>query len=112
MYARTFPEPGEKIRVSEGGGIGARWSADGRRIFYRHGDTVKVANVQTQPTFEVVSHETLFNGPYSGIDPHPDGTHVVAIKRAEAAQGRAADRHLYFVVNWLDGVRTRLSASR
>ena len=80
VYVRAFPEPGEKIKVSEGDGIGARWLADGRRIFYRNRDTTKVAHVRTEPTFEVVSHETLFSGPYTGIDPHPDGTHIVAIK--------------------------------
>lgn len=108
VYVRAFPDPGVETKVSEGGGIGARWSADGGRIFYRNGDTTKVANVRTEPTFEVLSHETLFSGPYSGIDPHPDGTHIVAIKRGGTAQDRAPDRHLYFVVNWLEGLKSRL----
>ncbi len=112
IYVRAFPDPGVEIKVSEGGGIGARWSADGKRIFYRNGDTTKVANVRTDPTFAVVSHETLFSGPYSGIDPHPDGTHVVAIKRSGTAENRATDRHLYFVVNWLDDVKARLGVER
>ncbi len=112
VYVRRFPEPGEKIKVSEGGGLGARWSADGGRIFYRTGDTTKVANVRTEPTFEVLSHETLFVGPYSGVDPHPDGTHVVAIKRVGAAGETAVDRRLYFVVNWLDGIEELLGAGR
>jgi len=112
VYVRRFPEPGEKIKVSEGYGIGARWSADGRRIFYRNGDTTKVTNVRTEPTFEVISHESLFSGPYRGIDPHPDGTRVVAIKRIGAAEQTAADRRLYFVVNWLNGVRELLGTDR
>jgi serine/threonine-protein kinase len=112
VYVRTFPEPGEKIKVSEGSGLGARWSADGRRIFYRNGDTTKVANVRTEPTFAVVSHESLFTGPYRGVDPHPNGTHVVAIKRIGAGGGPAADRRLYFVVNWLDGVEALLGVGR
>ena len=110
VYVRAFPDPGEKIKVSEGDGIGARWV--GSRIFYRNGDTTKVTNVRTEPTFEVLSHETLFPGPYSGIDPHPDGTKIVAIKRVGSMAESGADQHLYWVVNWLDGVRTRLSASR
>jgi len=112
VYVRTFPDPGEKIKVSEGDGIGARWSADGSRIFYRNGDTTKVTNVRTEPTFEVLSHETLFSGPYRGIDPHPDGTHIVAIKRVGSMAESGADRHLYFVVNWLDGVKARLGVGR
>ncbi len=112
VYVRAFPDPGRKIKVSEGEGIGARWSADGRRIFYRNRDTTKVAHVRTEPTFEVVSHETLFSGPYSGIDPHPDGTHIVAIRRGGATEAPIEDRHLYFVVNWLDGVKARLGVGR
>ena len=112
VYVRAFPDPGEKIKVSEGEGIGARWSADGRRIFYRNRDTTKVANVRTEPTFEVVSHETLFSGPYSGIDPHPDGTHIVAIRRGGATEVDPLNRQLYWVVNWLDGVKARLGVGR
>ena len=67
-------------------------------------------NVRTEPTFQVLSRETLFAGPYSGIDPHPDGTHIVAIKRGGADEGRVQDRHLYFVVNWLEGVKARLGS--
>jgi eukaryotic-like serine/threonine-protein kinase len=112
VYARRFPEPGRKFRVSEGGGIGARWSADGHRIFYRNGDTTKVTNVRTDPTFEILTRETLFTGPYSGIDPNPDGTGVVAIRRAGAERGRDGGRHLYFVVNWVNGVEARLGTGR
>jgi Tol biopolymer transport system component len=107
VYVQSFPIPGERRKVSEGGGIGARWAADGGRIFYRSGDTVKVAHVRTAPDFAVVSHETLFTGPYEGIDPHPDGTRVVAIKRLQARES-AQDRRLFWVVNWLDDVRERL----
>ncbi len=101
VYAQSFPEPGLKVRISEGWGIGARWHQDG--IFYRNGDSVKVARVRTDPRLEVTAHETLFVGPYSGIDPHPDGTRVVAIKRAQP-EGADSGRRLLFVVNWLEGV--------
>ncbi len=111
IYVMEFPEPSGRIRVSTGGGLGARWSTDGRRIFYRSGDTTKVANVRTAPSFEVLSDEALFNGPYTGIDPHPDGTQLVAIKRIDE-NGSAVDDHLYFVVNWLDGVLARLGVGR
>ncbi len=110
VYVRTFPDPGEKIKVSEGDGIGPRWS--GSRIFYRNGDTTKVTNVRTEPTFEVLSHETLFSGPYSGIDPHPNGTYIVAIKRVGSMAESGADQHLYWVVNWLDGVKAALGVGR
>lgn len=107
MYVQSFPVPGERVKVSEGDGIGARWAADGERIFYRNADTVKVVRIRTDPEFAVVSHEVLFTGPYSGIDPHPEGNHVVAIKRLRTPES-AEDRRLLWAVNWLDGVRARL----
>jgi eukaryotic-like serine/threonine-protein kinase len=37
VYLRPFPGPGGKWQLSAGGGSRPAWSADGRRIFYRHG---------------------------------------------------------------------------
>ncbi len=35
IYVQSFPQPGNKIRVSTGGGITPIWSHDGSRLFYR-----------------------------------------------------------------------------
>jgi len=34
IFVQPFPGPGEKHQVSAGGGVQARWRADGRELFY------------------------------------------------------------------------------
>ena len=34
VYVQPFRHPGPKVRVSTGGGVQARWSSDGRELFY------------------------------------------------------------------------------
>ena len=34
VYVRSFPEPRQQVRVSEGGGQFPRWSQDGRTLYY------------------------------------------------------------------------------
>ena len=34
VYVQSFPEPGRRVRVSNGGGSHPRWRGDGREIFY------------------------------------------------------------------------------
>ncbi|MEJ2206877.1 MAG: protein kinase [Gemmatimonadota bacterium] len=103
VYVQSFPVPGEPRQLSEGEGVGGRWAADGERIFYRSGDTVKVAHVRTEPDFAVVRHEVLFTGRYNGIEPHPDGTRLLAIKRLSGPDS-AQDRRLLWGVNLLDSL--------
>ena len=38
VYVQAFPDPGEKFRVSTGGGVQLRWAADMSEMFYRAPD--------------------------------------------------------------------------
>ena len=38
VYVQAFPDPGEKFRVSTGGGVQPRWAADMSEMFYRAPD--------------------------------------------------------------------------
>jgi serine/threonine-protein kinase len=113
VYVRAFPEPGARHKVSLSGGIGARWSRDGRSIMYRDGDTVMLAEVRTDTTFEVISRRALFVGPYRGHDLHPEGDRLLAYRVAqenEATQtGTDGSARVFVVVNWLEELRARLS---
>src|SRR5260221_11267441 len=60
VYVRAFPTPGGKVQVSLDGGSEARWSREGRELFYRNGDRMMVATVQTRPTFTVLKRPELF----------------------------------------------------
>jgi Tol biopolymer transport system component len=110
IYVRSFPEPGDAVRVSDRTGIGARWARDGERLFYRAGDTVMVARVRTEGQFEVVSRQALFSGTYVGHDLHPDGDRFVVIARVreDAADDPAED--VAPILTWVVNGLTRLVA--
>jgi len=68
IYVRSFPQPGEKYRVSTTGGIAAQWSRDGKelliwtsgQIFYPTG-SVHSVDVETTPTFQAGTPHLLFS---------------------------------------------------
>ncbi len=43
VYVQSFPKPGNKQVVSDGGGIHPAWSPDGTELYYLNGDTVLIA---------------------------------------------------------------------
>jgi serine/threonine-protein kinase len=105
VYVRSFPEPGGKVQVSLDGGDEARWSRDGRELFYRSGDRLMAAEVQSRPTFSVVRRTELFRGLFGSNQYHaqydvmPDGRHFVM------TQGPAASSDLIVVLHWFDQLR-------
>ncbi|HWZ32299.1 MAG TPA: protein kinase [Bryobacteraceae bacterium] len=64
IYVRSFPPSAEhagKIKVSEGGGTQARWSRDGKELFYISGETKMMAvDVSTAPSFKAGVPQPLF----------------------------------------------------
>lgn len=65
VYVQTFPEKGGKRLVSEGGGINAIWSRDGKELFYRRNDQILAVEVETAPGFSTGKPEAR------GADPAP-----------------------------------------
>jgi dipeptidyl aminopeptidase/acylaminoacyl peptidase len=67
IYVRSFPEPGEKRRVSTSGGTCAQWSKDGRELiiytfgqFFFGSGAVYALDVETTPTFKTGPPRILF----------------------------------------------------
>ena len=74
IYVRAFPAGGGKWQVSDGGGALARWSADGRELYYRTDEGVMAVEIDGRgDNFEVGTPFKLFEGPFLG------GTAGVAI---------------------------------
>jgi Tol biopolymer transport system component len=61
IYVQSFPEPGEKRRVSTAGGDRARWSSDGRELVIRVRNSIYSVDVQTTPTFTAGTPRRLFS---------------------------------------------------
>jgi Tol biopolymer transport system component len=67
IYVRSFPEAGEKHRVSTVGGSAAQWSKDGRELLIWTGNQLLVTNgsvfsvnVETTPSFRAGTPRLLF----------------------------------------------------
>jgi serine/threonine-protein kinase len=105
VYVQRFPALGQKVQVSQGGGIDPVWSPDGTRLYYRSGTTMMVVSMHdgrpggsAQPLFEWV---------YYRANPGPrtydigGGTSLLAIKPDMA--GRNPQIHV--VLNWFDELK-------
>ncbi len=74
IYVRAFPAGGGKWQVSDGGGALARWSDDGRELFYRTDDGIMAVEVDgSGSTFQVGTPRPLFSGTFLG------GTNGIAV---------------------------------
>jgi eukaryotic-like serine/threonine-protein kinase len=70
VYVRRFPRPdaGGQWKVSTGGGQRARWSGDGRTIYFQNADqsAIRAVRVTPGPTFGVGASQTIMNVPNMG----------------------------------------------
>ena len=123
VYIRSFPEPGERTLVSQGGGVHPFWSPDGNTVFYwtlsggggAGGDDIFIAaRIRQEPTPVVLSRDTLFTGDYVGGDSdlHPNGDRLVIpqiVGAGAAPQGAAPGAERFVVVvNWFEELRQRM----
>jgi eukaryotic-like serine/threonine-protein kinase len=105
IYVTSFPASGPRWRVSSGGGSLARWSRDGKELFYRTPDgRLMVAVVRTVSNglqfgtpaalFRLFEPEGMFAYPY---DVAPDGRRILALVPSNAG---GESPSLTVLVNW------------
>ena len=103
VYVQSFPEPGDKHRVSAQGGLLPRWSHDGKELLYFHpsGRVLSVAIRADSGSIDVGVPRTLFTWPLEqftrlrGFDLAPDGRFLMGLEANEGAS-RAAT----LILNW------------
>ena len=116
IYIRSFPDPGERTLVSEGGGDVPFWSPDGNTLYYTStgpGEgTFMAARIQRDPVPGVVSTDSLFTmtsifEPSSGSDLHPDGDRwIVAQTVGTGPEGGVSEpERLIMVTNFFEELR-------
>jgi hypothetical protein len=119
IYVRSFPEVDKgKWQVSTNGGSGARWSANGRELFYLSiENSVMAIEVKTQPTFSLGVPSTLFKSIYSGQtntsgtpwDISPDGKRLLMMKEpGSVASTAGGQRKINIVLNWFEELKQRV----
>jgi Tol biopolymer transport system component len=100
VYLAPFPKLGERIRVTQEGARLARWSPDGRELFYLTADRRLVAvPVRTGSSIELGAPRTLFalQGKYAwaSYDVAADGRFLAIVP-----ESLASEQPLTVVVNW------------
>ncbi len=101
VYVEQYPGPGVKTMVSTEGGFQPVWSRDGKELFYRCGDKMIAAGIETKPEFRVIRSEVLFEGKYLSrvsrrdYDVSPDGRFLM-IKESQTSMPLGIN----VVLNW------------
>jgi Tol biopolymer transport system component len=69
VYVQPFPTPGAKSQVSTDGGDGARWSRDGRQLFFATVDgKIMGSDIQAGAEFQASVPRILFRLPHDFVD--------------------------------------------
>jgi hypothetical protein len=114
VYVASYPSLEGRTAISTDGGTVPRWSRDGRELFFRQGDAIMAANVDTRGGFRSERPRRLFAGSYDGEGRHgaydvsPDGRRFVLVKDDEAS----SLRELSVVQGWFEELRRLAPASR
>ena len=116
VYVRPFPSGEGKWQVSDVGGAHPRWSRDGKQLFWRTGDGIMVADIETTGgSFRSGKVRQLFSGPFQG---GPGGVSVAGLQFNDYAvtadgqkfvmfpdpqkAGRGDHAHVTLVTRWFD----------
>jgi serine/threonine-protein kinase len=108
VYVRALANGGGRVPVSTSGGGEPLWAPDGRRLFYRVGPRLMAARIVTAPALAVAGRDTLFTGPFTtdqwhpDYDVAPDGKSFVMVRPVEE------NRQLIMVLHWTEELKQRL----
>ena len=119
IYIRSFPDPGERTIVSQGGGNTPFWSPDGNTLYYWRSfgagqeGTLVAARIQRNPVPVVLSTDSLFSMvlsllPFQGSGLHPDGDRWIvatSVGTAEAEGGASEPQRLIMVTNFFEELK-------
>ena len=105
VYVEPYPGPGPKTMISTEGGRQPVWSQDGKELFYRSGDKMIAATIETEPEFRVTNFEELFERRYligtaHNYDVAPDGRFLMIQEPQEPTP-----LGINIVTNWFEELK-------
>jgi Tol biopolymer transport system component len=114
VYLRSFPDPTTKVQISVGGGTWPEWSADGKRLYYRAGESIVEVRLELDSSVRVISRDTVARnalsrelgrfGAFGNFTVAPDGARFLS------AATRVNRVQLVVVPNWLTEFRQRMAS--
>ena len=109
VYVMPFPaDPGQKVRVSYGGGSAPLWGVEGDELFYR--DRTSVVRVEIGQDGMPGRSQGLFPDIYRRIgngnvtDYDIDGSRFLMVKNSQTA----APRQIHVILNWFEELKERV----
>jgi serine/threonine-protein kinase len=109
VYVRPFPHGDGKWQVSVGEAHEARWSPDGKTLYYTTSQMVNAVSVEGKGSFVIGrSRIVLRDYPWTAIESNstfdisPDGQHILITK---AVEGESSPHQINVVLNWLDQIQ-------
>jgi Tol biopolymer transport system component len=125
VYVRSFPNPGERMVVSRGGGLRTWWSPDGTTLYFGAlrglSITMVAARLRRGPVLAVLSADTLFTvdgitGRPGANALHPDGDRFVfalssSFGSTDAVEA-ATQRRVILVQNFFAELLERVGEAR
>jgi serine/threonine-protein kinase len=112
IYVRSFPEPGEKHRITTAGGFRAQWSRGGRELLIWTSSglsntvgPVYSVDVQTSPAFKAGTPRVLFTprGDLLGLTATSDLKRFLAAVPVEGS----APASITVILNWQAALKGR-----
>jgi eukaryotic-like serine/threonine-protein kinase len=116
IYVCPFPDVSKgKWQISGSGAEFARWSPDGRELYYNTKDAIMAVSVETEPSFKPGKTRQLFRanlengyGSSPSWDISSDGKRFLVVKLPEtsgAAPPASAPRKMIVVLNWFEELK-------
>jgi eukaryotic-like serine/threonine-protein kinase len=113
IYVQSFPDPGDRRQISNGGGRFPVWSPNGRELFYQNPeDKIMVVDFQAEGDSFVAdkprvwSEIRLPSGRWRDFDLAPDGKRFAVIMPAGETTGKESPT-LTVLLNFFDELRRR-----
>lgn len=113
IHVRPFPKVGGgRWQVSSDGGTAPLWARSGRELFYREGNSMMSASIQTTPTFSAGNPTKLFERKFSGLgrtyDVSRDGQRFLMIKDNTSGDQASTPASMVVVLNWFEELKAKV----
>lgn len=113
VYVEPYPGPGQKVLVSTEGAQQPVWSRDGKELYYRSGNKMMAAVIETEPQFKVTGNIKLFEGRFlfsaslHNYDVAPDGRFLMIQQTNESEP-----LGINVMLNWFDELKRLFSSEK
>jgi len=109
VYVQSFPDRGERIQISDQGGMAPMWAQNGRELYYFADDRLMAVPVTTGDQFKAGKPAVLFDLEtkdigHSSCTISPDGTWFAGLRR----DPKAKPVEVEVVLNWFEELKRRV----